>query len=62
MEELCKAEPRPVKVTGPFTFTVEGIQGLGKHTSGGMVLQVKQSQTLVFKSLRQALAQPDFLM
>merc|ERR1719421_2102054 len=59
MEALNAAAPRPVKVTGPYSFTVTGCEGMGTHTIGGIVSQVKQPKQLAFKSLRAAIADPD---
>ena len=59
MEALNGAEARPVKVTGPYTFTVTGCEAMGTHTLGGIVHQVKQPKTLAFKSLREAIRDPD---
>jgi ubiquitin-activating enzyme E1 len=59
MDALNAAEARPVKVTGPYTFTVTGCCGMGKHTNGGLVHQVKQPKTIAFQSLRSAIANPE---
>jgi len=59
MEALNSAPARPVKVTGPYAFTVTGCEGMGAHTRGGMVQQVKQPKTIAFKPLRSAIADPD---
>jgi len=87
MEALNGCEPRPVKVTGPYSFTIEGVETFGTtYTRGGLVKQVKQSkarrvtdryvvaavaipdstrtsfQVLGFKSLRESLASPEFVV
>ena len=59
MDELNGCEPRPVKVTGPYTFTMTGCEGMGAHTLGGIMHQVKQPKTIAFKPLREAIANPD---
>jgi len=59
MDALNSAPPRPVKVTGPFTFTMTGCEGMGSHTTGGLVFQVKQPKTLAFKPLDAAIADPE---
>ena len=59
MDALNEAHARPVKVLGPYTFSVDGIAEMGSHTHGGIVTQVKQKSTLSFKSLREAIATPD---
>mgnify|MGYP002631617559 CR=1 FL=1 len=62
MDQLNDSDARPVKVVGPYTFTIEDTRGYGAYVSGGNVVQVKQKKTISFKSLRDALQQPDFLM
>jgi ubiquitin-activating enzyme E1 len=59
MDALNEAAARPVKVLGPYTFSVEGLEAMGAHTQGGIVTQVKQKKVLAFKSLREAIADPD---
>jgi len=59
MEGLNGAPPRPVVVKGPYTFTVTGCEGMGTHTLGGIVQQVKQPKTIAFRSLKDAVANPD---
>jgi len=59
MDALNSAEPRPIKVTGPYTFTVTGCESYGTHTLGGIIHQVKQPKTVAFKSLREAIVNPD---
>ena len=46
MPALNAAEPRPVKVTGPYTFSVTGCEGMGTHTNGGIVTQVRQPKRI----------------
>jgi len=63
MEALNGSEPRPVTVKGPYTFTIEDTTGYSKETAtGGYVHQVKQKKTLKFKSLLEALKQPEFVL
>ena len=63
MEALNGSEARPVTVKGPYTFTIEDTTGYSKETAtGGYVHQLKQKKTLKFKSLRESLAQPEFLI
>ena len=62
MDQLNGSEARPVKVVGPYTFTIEDTRGYGGYISGGNMIQVKQKKTINFKSLRDSLKQPDFLI
>ena len=50
---------RALQVSGPYAFTIAGCGGYSKHTIGGIVHQVKQPKTIAFKSLREAIANPD---
>jgi len=63
MEALNGSDARPVTVKGPYTFTIEDTTGYSADSAtGGYVHQVKQKKTLKFKSLRDAIAQPDYLI
>lgn len=62
MGELNACEPRPVRVLGPYTFTIGDTRSLGKYERGGYMHQVKQKKILAFKSLAQSLLQPEFLI
>ena len=62
MTELNGCEPVPIKVTGPYTFTIGDTRGFGAYTTGGYMHQVKQKKLIPFKSLRQSLEEPEFLM
>lgn len=59
MAALNEAEARPVVVINPHSFKVNGIGGMGSHTSGGLIMQVKQNKTVHFKSLAEAITNPD---
>ena len=62
MAELNGSGSRPIKVLGPFSFSIGDTSGYGAYTSGGYMHQVKQKQTVSFLPLAQALAAPDFLV
>jgi len=62
MAELNGSEPRPVKVLGPYSFSIEDTRGYGAYTSGGYMHQVKQPQTVHFKPLSASIAEPEFLV
>jgi len=67
---LNDGEPRKVTVTGPFTFTLDTIDGAdnkrfeqGQPSMGGYVTQLKQPLVTKFKNLESALASPgEFLL
>lgn len=48
MTELNACEPVPIKVTGPYTFTIGDTTGLSAYKSGGYVKQVKMQQTVSY--------------
>ncbi|KAI8927066.1 hypothetical protein BC831DRAFT_413232 [Entophlyctis helioformis] len=62
MTELNSAPPRPVKVTGPYTFKIGDTSAFGAYTTGGLFKQVKMPKVLQFRSLRESLADPEFLV
>ena len=62
MNELNACDPRPVRVMGPYTFTIGDTRGLGNYERGGYMHQVKQKRTLAFKSLAESLLQPEYLI
>jgi len=62
MTELNGSGSRPIKVLGPFSFSIGDTSGYGAYTSGGYMHQVKQKQAVSFLPLPQALAAPDFLV
>lgn len=62
MDALNQEKPRKVTVKGPYTFTIGDTTGLGTYTKGGWFHQVKGPKVLDFKSLRESLSQPEFLI
>ncbi|KAA1074144.1 hypothetical protein PGT21_008632 [Puccinia graminis f. sp. tritici] len=62
MDALVQGEPRKVTVKGPYTFTIGDTTSLGNYKKGGWFHQVKQPKVLQFKSLRESLSQPEFLI
>ncbi|KAA8910969.1 hypothetical protein TRICI_003980 [Trichomonascus ciferrii] len=62
LEALNDGKPREVKVTGPYTFTIGDVSGLGTYDKGGIFTQVKKPLDLSYKNLQQQLASPEFLI
>nr|BEH82872.1 ubiquitin-activating enzyme [Halocynthia roretzi] len=62
MTALNKCEPRKIKVLGPYTFTIGDVADLGNYESGGVATQVKMPVQVDFKSLREAMIEPEFVM
>ncbi|KAL2918709.1 E1 ubiquitin-activating protein [Polyrhizophydium stewartii] len=62
MTQLNGIEPRRVTVTGPYTFKIGDTTSFGNYITGGLFKQVKMPKTLHFKSLRESLKEPEFLI
>jgi len=62
MTELNDGKPRPITVTGPFTFTIEDTSNYHEYVRGGIVTQVKMPQTLEFQPLWEAWKAPKFVV
>lgn len=62
MDELNACEPRKVTVKGPYTFTIGDTSGFKPYKRGGIFTQVKMPKTINFKSLRESLKEPEYLI
>eukprot|EP00276_Gloeochaete_wittrockiana_P001504 CAMPEP_0184672430 /NCGR_PEP_ID=MMETSP0308-20130426/86094_1 /TAXON_ID=38269 /ORGANISM="Gloeochaete witrockiana, Strain SAG 46.84" /LENGTH=1027 /DNA_ID=CAMNT_0027119757 /DNA_START=423 /DNA_END=3506 /DNA_ORIENTATION=+ len=62
MEELNRSKPLPIKVLGPYTFSIGDTTGFSQYVRGGIATQVKMPKTVSFLSLRESLAKPEFLL
>ncbi|PWN37268.1 ubiquitin-activating enzyme E1 [Meira miltonrushii] len=62
MEQLNGCEPRKVTVKGPYTFTIGDTSSLSAYKKGGIFTQVKMPKNIAFKSLRESLKEPEFLI
>lgn len=62
MAELNGAAPRPVKVLGPFTFSIGDTAALGDYQTGGVFEQVKPPKTLSFLPLKASLTKPEYVI
>jgi len=60
MTELNGIEPVPIKVLGPYTFTIGDTSKYSAYKNGGYVHQVKKTARIDFKSLRESLLDPEF--
>lgn len=58
MTELNNSKPRQIKVTGPYSFTIDDTSGFSAYTCEGIVTQVKVPQTISFSSYKNSLVQP----
>ncbi|KAJ7591324.1 ubiquitin activating enzyme [Mycena floridula] len=62
MTELNGCAPRKISVKGPYTFTIGDTSGFNTYKTGGIFTQVKMPKIIEFKSLRDSLAAPEFLI
>eukprot|EP00842_Homolaphlyctis_polyrhiza_P004144 jgi/Hompol1/4730/HPOL_003853-RA len=62
MTELNGIAPRKVTVTGPYTFKIGDTSSFGSYISGGLFKQVQMPQTFNFKSLRESINAPEYLV
>jgi len=58
MVEVNNTKPRQIKVTGPYSFTIENTKGYSAYVREGIVQQVKVPVAKRFQSLSKALQQP----
>jgi len=62
MLELNGCPPRKVEVLGPYTFSIGDTTNLSEYIKGGIATQVKMPVTVSFKSLRESIKCPEFLI
>lgn len=62
MKELNGCEPRKIEVLGPYTFSIGDTRSFSDYVRGGVATQVKMPKTISFKSLRESLKSPEFLI
>ncbi|KAJ9057189.1 E1 ubiquitin-activating protein [Entomophthora muscae] len=62
MTQLNETGPFKVTVVGPHTFKIGDTSGFSDYTKGGVFTRVKMPKTLHFKSLRESLETPEFLV
>ncbi|XP_063844660.1 ubiquitin-like modifier-activating enzyme 1 isoform X2 [Scylla paramamosain] len=62
MTELNGCSPIPIKVLGPFTFSIGDTTKFSDYVRGGIVTQVKMPKIIKFKSLEESLKDPEFVM
>lgn len=62
MDGINSSEPHKIKVLGPYTFSIGDVSKYSPYIRGGVATQVKMPEKVHFKSLREALNNPEFLM
>jgi len=58
MGELNNSKPRQIKVTGPYSFTIDDTSSYAAYTCEGIVSQTKVPHTISFNSYSKSLVQP----
>ncbi|CAK9294668.1 unnamed protein product [Gordionus sp. m RMFG-2023] len=61
MVELNGCPPRPIKVLGPYTFSIGDTSKFADYSGGGIASQVKIPKILHFLPYTQAFIKPDFV-
>ncbi|XP_037565508.2 ubiquitin-like modifier-activating enzyme 1 [Dermacentor silvarum] len=62
MTEINNCPPMRVKVLSPAMFTVGDTTQFGDYTSGGVSTQVKMPKDVQFKSFKESVRNPDFVV
>ena len=62
MIELNGCEPRKVQVFGPYTFGIGDTTNFSDYSRGGVATQVNMPKKINFKSFKDAVADPEFIM
>ncbi|XP_067003227.2 ubiquitin-like modifier-activating enzyme 1 [Anabrus simplex] len=62
MTELNNCEPKKIRVLGPYTFSIGDTSEYSEYLCGGIVTQVKMPKVISFKSLKESLKEPEYLM
>uniref|UniRef100_A0A0B7AVD4 E1 ubiquitin-activating enzyme n=1 Tax=Arion vulgaris TaxID=1028688 RepID=A0A0B7AVD4_9EUPU len=62
MVELNGCTPIKIKVIGPYTFSLGDTRKFSEYVQGGVVTQVKMPKTFNFKSIKQSLEEPEFVI
>lgn len=62
MTEINGCKPKKITVLGPYTFSIGDTTSYSDYVKGGIATQVKMPKKLNFKSLKQSLAEPEYLI
>uniref|UniRef100_T1IJL7 E1 ubiquitin-activating enzyme n=1 Tax=Strigamia maritima TaxID=126957 RepID=T1IJL7_STRMM len=62
MVELNGCEPRKIKVLGSYTFSIGDTTNLSDYIRGGVVTQIKMPKMVSFKSLKESIEAPEFVI
>ncbi|KAM9938105.1 hypothetical protein OXX80_002392 [Metschnikowia pulcherrima] len=61
MPKLNEGSPHKVEVLGPYAFKIQLDESYGTYVKGGLYQQVKMPVKISFESLKQQLAEPEYL-
>uniref|UniRef100_UPI00358F0808 ubiquitin-like modifier-activating enzyme 1 isoform X2 n=1 Tax=Myxine glutinosa TaxID=7769 RepID=UPI00358F0808 len=62
MTQVNGCKPREIKVLGPYTFSIGDTTEFSDYVRGGIVTQVKMPKKVSFKSFRDSLKEPSFII
>lgn len=62
MTEINNCPPMKVKVLGPDTFSIGDTSRFSTYTRDGIATQVKMTKDIKFKSFKESMAEPEFVM
>eukprot|EP00106_Octopus_bimaculoides_P013461 XP_014780903.1 PREDICTED: ubiquitin-like modifier-activating enzyme 1 [Octopus bimaculoides] len=62
MTNLNTSDPIKIKVLGPYTFSIGDTSANPQYNCGGIVKKVKMPKKLDFKPLREAIANPEYVV
>lgn len=62
MTEINGCKPKKITVLGPYTFSIGDTTSYSDYNKGGVATQVKMPNKINFKSLKDSLIQPEFLI
>lgn len=61
MPKLNDGSPHKIEVLGPYAFKIQIDESYGTYKKGGLYTQVKMPSKLNFKSLKEQLAEPEYV-
>jgi len=62
MTEINGCKPKKITVLGPYTFSIGDTTSYSDYIKGGYATQVKMPKKLNFKSFKNSLAEPEYLI
>lgn len=62
MTEINGCKPKKITVLGPYTFSIGDTTSYSDYIKGGIATEVKMPKKLSFKSLKDSLADPEYLV